>query len=357
VKQRKIMHRRTFHSLLLGSAAAASHRALAQTAAPKIKIGQIGTRHAHAGGQLFSLRQCPDFEVVGVVEPDEARRKQVESGKDYAGVPWMTYEQLINTPGLQAVCVETAVGGLLDAAEQAVNAGMHVHIDKPAGESLPQFQRIHELAAEKKRLIKMGYMFRYNPAFELMIRAVREGWLGEVFSIHAEMSKLLGDDERIPMLGYKGGSMFELGCHLLDSVVRVLGKPDQVTPHIRRSRPDAFADSMLAVLDYPQATVSVRSAMIEVDGGARRQFVVCGTKGTVEIRPLEPPAMRLTLDQAHGEYRKGAQDVKFAKIERYAADWDHFARAIRGEETWEYTAKHDLAVQETVLRASDMPLT
>ncbi len=351
------MKRRTFQTLALASMAATYDRARAQSTRPPIRIGQIGTKHAHAGGQLAALRQCPDFEVIGVVEPDEARRKNVEKTEDFTGLPWMTEEQLFNTPGLQAVSVETEVGGLLDSAEKVVQAGFHLHLDKPAGESLPQFQRILDAASSRQRLVKMGYMFRYNPAFQLLMRAVREGWLGEVFSIHAEMSKLLGDGERKPMLRYTGGSMFELGCHLIDSVVRILGKPEGVSPHIYRSREDGYADNMTAVLDYPKATVSVRSAMIEVDGGARRQFVVCGTQGTIEIRPLEPPAMKLTLDQPRDKFRKGAQEVTFEKASRYAADWLDFAKAIRGEIAWEFTPKHDLAVQETVLRASGLPLT
>jgi hypothetical protein len=34
-----------------------------------------------------------------------------------------------------------------------------------------------------------------------------------------------------------------------------------------------------------------------------------------------------------------------------------FAKAIRGETEWEFTPAHDLAVQETVLHASGLPLT
>lgn len=352
------MTRRTFHTTTLAGGVAFAMQARAQSgAAPaRIKIGQIGTRHAHAGGQLGALRHAADFEVVGVVEPDEAQRRRIEKSADYAGVAWLTEEQLFNTPGLQAVAVETEVGSLLDTAEKVVNAGLHLHLDKPAGESLPQFKHILDTASGRKRLVKMGYMFRYNPAFQLMIRAVREGWLGEVFSVHAEMSKKLGEDERKGLLPYTGGSMFELGCHIIDSVHRVLGKPEAVTPHIRKGA-DGLADNMLATLDYPKATATVRSALIEPDGGPRRQFIVCGTKGSCEIRPLEPASMKLMLDQPREKFRKGAQDVAFDKAPRYAADWVDFAKAIRSEIAWEFTPAHDLAVQETVLRASGLPLT
>ncbi len=345
------MTRRTFHALALGAGASAFAQ---QGAPPKpIRAGQIGTKHAHAGGQLAELRKCPSFEVVGVVEPDEAQRKKVEGTADYRGVTWLTEEQLLNTPGLQAVAVETEVNDLLDTAERVVNAGLHLHLDKPAGESLSQFQRILDTATAKKRLVKMGYMFRYNAGFDLAARAVREGWLGEISVIHAEMSKFMDPAGRAEMLPYKGGSMFELGCHIIDSVVRFLGKPARVTPHIQRGA-DGWGDNMLAVLDYPKATATVRSSMIEVLGGARRQFVICGDRGTIEILPLEPPSVRLMLDRPQGEFKKGVQTVKVPNLPRYAADWVDFAAAIRGEKAWEFTPEHDRIVQETILLASGM---
>ncbi|MGB8167209.1 MAG: Gfo/Idh/MocA family oxidoreductase [Chthoniobacteraceae bacterium] len=322
---------------------------------PRIKIGQIGTSHAHAGGKMDTMRASADFEVVGVVEPDAGRRAHLENSKTYAGVPVLTEEQLLNTPGLQAVAVETEVKDLLATAARCIAAGKHIHLDKPAGESLPAFKRVLDAATQRKLTVQMGYMFRHNPAFELCFRLLREGALGEVFSIDTQMSKLIDPAGRKALLGYRGGSMFELGCHVIDAVGTVLGRPGKVTAFNRSVAADGFADNQLAVLEYPKATVTVRSALTEVDGGARRQFVVCGTKGTFDIRPLEAPAARLALDTPHGEFKKGYQDVKFPKTGgRYDGDFAELAQVIRGEKAFPFSPEHDLAVQETVLLASGL---
>ncbi|MBI5772558.1 MAG: Gfo/Idh/MocA family oxidoreductase [Verrucomicrobia bacterium] len=343
-------------------AAAGANNVLSATAQgsarPKIKVGQIGTGHAHAGGKMESLRRSPDFEVVGVVEPDATRRAGAEKSKTYEGVPWMTEEQLLNVKGLQAVAVETEVKELLAVAARCVAAGQHIHLDKPAGESLPAFKKILDDATRRKLTVQMGYMFRYNPAFQFCFQAVRDGWLGEVFSIETVMSKAIGVAERQKLLPYRGGSMFELGCHVIDAALVVLGRPERVTAHPRHSskEKDDLQDNMLAVLEYPRTTVTVRSALLEVDGGARRQFVVCGDRGTVDIRPLEPGSARLALDQPRGSYRKGYQDVSFPKLPRYDADFADLAKVIRGEKQFAFTPAHDLAVQETILRASGLPV-
>src|SRR3954454_8496550 len=103
----------------------------AQGRPPRIKIGQIGVGHAHAT-KLSVYRQSPDYEVVGLVEPDERLREEAKSKDVYRGLPWMTREQLLDVPGLQAVLIETRVSDLLETAEACVAAGLHVHLDKPA---------------------------------------------------------------------------------------------------------------------------------------------------------------------------------------------------------------------------------
>jgi predicted dehydrogenase len=358
------MRRRAFVSTLgrAGTAAVAvgltSRFARAAAGGARLRVGQIGTGHAHADGKLAALRKSPDFELVGVAEPDEARRRLAAARRDYQGVTWLTEEQLLNTPGLRAVAVETEVKDLLTVGERCVAAGLHIHLDKPAGESLPQFRRLLDAATRRKLTVQMGYMFRYNPGFEFCFKAVREGWLGRVFAIEAVIGKASSAEERKKLLPYRGGTMFELGCHVIDAVVALLGAPQAVSAQARHAAglADGLLDNQLATLEYPNALVTVRSSLVEVAGNVRRQFVVCGDGGTVDLRPLEPPAVRLALAEARGGFKKGYQDVPIANLPRYVADLADLARVIRGEKEFAWSPEHDLAVQETILRASGLPI-
>jgi predicted dehydrogenase len=318
-----------------------------------IKVGQIGVGHAHAA-KLGVFRKSPDYEVVGIVEPDAELRRRAESQETYRDLPWMTQEQLLNIPGLQLVLVETRVRDLLSTAEACVAAGKHVHLDKPAGESLPQYRRILEAAARQKLLVQMGYMYRYNPAIVLLRQFLEDGWLGEVFEVHAVMSKVMSPEARRPLTEYRGGIMFELGCHIIDLVVGVLGKPSEVIPYSLHSAriDDGLPDNMLAVFRYERATATVKSSALEVEGFDRRHLVVCGTDGTFQIQPLDDPAARVALSRPRGQYRQGYQDVTFPKYERYVDDAADIARVIRGEKEPLCSCEHDLAVQESVLKAS-----
>ena len=171
------------------------------------------------------------------------------------------------------------------------------------------------------------------------------------------MSKIVPPHDRRELAEYPGGMMFELGCHILDLVIGVLGEPQQVSAFGRHAATenDALIDNMLAVLEYPKALATVKSSAQEVDGGARRHFVVCGTEGTFHIQPLDNPSARVTLATRRGDQPAGTRDVSFPKFTRYGADAADMARILRGEKSTDFPYEHDLAVQRTLLKACGLP--
>jgi predicted dehydrogenase len=322
----------------------------------RIKIGQIGVGHGHAT-KLAVYRRSVDYEVVGIVEPDSVLRKRATMQETFKDLPWLTREQLLEVKGLQAVLVETRVRDLLDHAEACVAAGKHVHLDKPAGESILQLRRILDMAAKKELLVQMGYMYRYNPAVVLLRDVLKKGWLGEPFEVHTVMSKVVPNAQRRELAAYPGGMMFELGCHVIDLVVGILGKPNAIHAFAQHVSPvdDKLMDNMLAVFTYAKASASVKASALEVEGFERRHLVVCGTEGTFHIQPLDRPSARVAFSAARGKYKKGYQDVRFEKYTRYVDDAADMARILRGEKKADYSFDHDLTVQETLLRACGLP--
>ena len=320
--------------------------------------GQIGIAHAHASGKMQAMRNLPlEWKVVGVSEPDPKRRN-IGKGSPYEGLSWMTEQELLAVPGLRAVAVETEVKDLVPTALRVVRAGKHIHLDKPAGESLGQFRELLDEAERRGLTVQMGYMFRYNPGFQLLYRFLAEGWLGRVMFVEGVMTKWMSSEGRPQLLPYRGGAMFELGCHLLDAVVKILGKPKTVHVHGCRHGNDELLDDQLAVLEYEQATATVRASVVEHGGETRRSFKVVGKNGTFEIRPLEAPApmVRLTMGCDVPGYKKGMHEIPMPKLPRFDGEFLDLSRVIRGEKTFEYSHTHDLDVQETVLRASGMPV-
>lgn len=338
----------------------------------RIKIGQIGTAHEHAPAKMSTLRKLSDhYEVVGIVEPDPALRKRHEKDPVYRDVPWMTEEQLLNTKGLQAVAVEVSSGDdqIMDITGRCIQAGMHVHLDKPGGKSFTAFKKVLDEAGRRKLAVQLGYMYRNNPAVQFCRRAVREGWLGQVFEIDCVMNITHPVSYRKYLSQFRGGTMFIFACHMIDLVVGLMGKPDRIVSYQRQTRTDVgveMCDNGLAVFEYPHATATIRTASLEVEGYKRRQLVVCGDQGTIDIRPLEkfdihpsqPLELRLALAQARDAYKKGYQEVSFPQPPgRYDFHLIELAEIIRGERENPYPLEHELLVQQCLMEVCGYPLS
>ena len=330
-------------SLLAGTASSvfgADHR---------IRIAQIGTQHPHAGGKMQSLRALAEtYEVAGVSSDT------LPSAGVYGGIPLLSEPDLLALPGLQAVLIETQIEDACQAALRALRAGKHVHLDKPGATEHALFKAMRLEAEERRLTVQMGYMLRYNPAFELLFKARQEGWFGEILEVDAMMGKLADPRTRVFIGTYPGGGMFELACHVIDASLTLLGKPAEVDAFSTPTHPgDGIKDNQLAVLVYPKATVTIRCNHADPFGGPRRRFQVSGTRGAMEIMPLESGKATLWLDEARGPWKKGENKVQLPPPkDRYGAEFMDLAAVVRGEKPLAWSAAHDIAVHETVLRAA-----
>ena len=367
-----MIHRRT---LLTGLAMAPFAGLLAAESKPRLRVAQIGTSHAHAAGNMDALRSLPDlYDVVGFAEPIAGRQAAAQKAKSFAGLKYLTEAEILADPTIRVVVIETTLEDSARAALAALKAGKHIHLDKPGAEKHADFVALRRYAAEKGLTVQMGYMLRYNPAIQLLVRAVKEGWLGEVMEIDASMGKLLDEANRKRFAQIPGGGMYELACHLVDTVVTLMGPPVSVQAfgNATRAPQDPFVDNQLAVLTYPKATVTFRCNHADPFGGPNRYISVRGTRGDMEIRPLESGKGVLRLDQprdtvkvcgevngrmvmsAENRFKKGenAFELEVPKG-RYDEEFRDLARVLRGQ-TFGWSADHDIAVHATALRAAGL---
>ncbi|MBG99824.1 MAG: hypothetical protein CMN58_05710 [Solibacterales bacterium] len=328
------------------------------TAAPtKIRAAVWGIGHGHARGKVETLRRMDDFELVGICEPDP---KQSWAHETYQGVRSLSEREMLDDDSIRLIAVESDVRNNLNFryAQKAIEAGKFVHLDKPPGDSLTALQKLLTTATEKNLVVQMGYQWRYHEAMQKAIEAAREGWLGSIYMVRATIDKPLGQDARNYDAAYPGGMMFDLGSHMIDRIVALLGKPKNITSWIRHDSnvPDNLADNTLAVFEYDHALAEVYIAAQRPNGNRYRTFQISGTKGTATVRPFFPN-LRVHFDLAHaaGPYKKGSQTIEIEnkRLAPYEPDFSMMASIIRGGKP-DYSVDHDLITQEVLLRACKM---
>jgi predicted dehydrogenase len=322
-------------------------------------MAQVGTRHGHAAGKVQALAATPDVELVGIYEPDRTRRERLEGREPYRGVSWFdSMDELLEDPSIVAVASEGSNAESLRQTLALVEAGKHVWYDKPAGEDWALWQQVVARAREKGLLIQMGYMFRYHEGFALAAEWARSGLLGQVYAVRAHMSTHISEVQRRRIGVHQGGVLYDLGGHMLDQIVWVLGRPARATGFLHNDDPAApdCADNTLAVLEYERAMAVVDIAAMEARPVARR-YEVYGTEGSaILLEHFESSQrIRLCLEQARGGFQSGAQVVTVnlqSRQELYELELEAFLATLAGQQPPDRDLEHELLVQETLLRCT-----
>ena len=320
----------------------------------RIRIGQIGIGHNHGADKMLAARKFPDFfEIVGYAEPDETWIEKRGELAAYEGLERMSVEEIIEKS--DAVIVESDVWNLTKYAKMCVEAGKHIHMDKPASGTLEQFGEVLDIAKQKGLVVQMGYMYRYNPAINMCLEDFKSGKLGEIYSINAEMSTFHSPVYKRWLTNFKGGIMYILGSHLVDLIVYMLGEPKKITSFLKHTGLDGidFEDNNLAVLEYDKALARVFVSSVEVNGWGRRQFMVSGSKGTYDIMPIERKCHVTYSDKgiATNSYADMKTEIDVPDVPndiRYDTMMSDFYEYIVGTKVNPFTYEHDYLVQKVL---------
>lgn len=327
-----------------------------------VKIAQIGTGHDHAYPTCYSLMKNSDvFELIGIAEPNPEKIRNLETVDLYRRLPHFTVEQLLEMDTLEAVTVENEEHFSTAVAQKFAQKGVAIHLDKPGTAGTESFAQLVQTMKAHERPLQLGYMYRYNPLIQQALKLAREGELGTIFSVEAQMSVCHPPEKRQWLGQYPGGMMYYLGCHLVDLVLLFQGMPDQVTPLNLSTGIDEVTaeDYGFALLRYPHGSSFVKTCACECNGYARRQLVVCGSRGTIELKPLESPCPgegapvrtvgAALVGDASSPWRDCARQWDSGVFDRYDTMLREFAKYVRGEAENPYSYDYELALFRTIM--------
>lgn len=331
----------------------------------KIKVAQIGVNVYSHGPQIFySLTIHPEvFDLVGyAVVEDEHETCCNKIKKFFNGYKELPLEEILDDPTIEAVIIETDEIHLLKYALMAAERGKHIHMEKPGSQNLQDFEKLIETVRQTGKILHLGYMYRYNPMIADCIRRAKLGEFGTVYSVEAHMGRLDNKHARKWLGNFKGGMMFYLGCHLVDLVMQIQGVPEKVIPLNTVTGIDSVdtEDLGFAVLCYPNGVSVVRTASTEVGGFNRRQLVICGSKLTSEIKPLE--AYSQNTDRRYMFYTEKtdsyidedglvvSEHSRSEDFHRYENMLLAFAQMVVGEKKNPYTLEYELELFRVLMQ-------
>ncbi|MCL1965062.1 MAG: Gfo/Idh/MocA family oxidoreductase [Firmicutes bacterium] len=200
-------------------------------AAQKIKVGIIGTGWIAEEHVESYLRQ-PDVEIVALADLVEGKASKFAKHYGLTGARlYPNHKAMLESEALDAVSVCTYNVTHAECAIEALNAGVHVLLEKPMCVTLDE--AIAMMRAEKKsgKILSVGFQPRMDENMGMIKKIVESGTLGEVYYIQTGGGRRRGipSSTFIEKKTAGIGALGDIGCYSLDMVLNAIGYPKPLT--------------------------------------------------------------------------------------------------------------------------------
>jgi predicted dehydrogenase len=183
-----------------------------------MRLGLVGYG---AGGRFFHapfVVAADGVELVGVVTRSPQRR--AELARDYPGMPVFDSLSALIAAGVDAVTITTPPQTRRDLVLEAIAAGVHVIADKPFAPTAEDGRALVAAAAEASVVLNVFHNRRWDADIRTLAAVLARGDLGELWRVE---SRFDADDAATLEAGPEGGLLRDIGSHLVDQVLWLLG--------------------------------------------------------------------------------------------------------------------------------------
>ena len=253
-----------------------------------IRIGLVGYG---TGGRYFHapyIEASPHCELVGVVARSEASKAKVE--EDFPGLPTVdSLEALVNL-GVDAVVISTPPDTRRDLVLEAIDAGVAVVADKPFAPNAQAAQELVDAAEKAGVLLNVFHNRRYDTDIVTAMK-IRHS-LGQLHGLDLRFD--LNERDSLE-LGPQGGLLRDLGSHVVDQALMLMGPVREVTAHLSfiESAEGLTDKSFRIIIEHGSGAVSTISSS-KVDWLVSREIRLVGEHGAYvsDFRDVQTEAIK-----------------------------------------------------------------
>ena len=273
--------------------------------APQIRVGLIGYG---LSGEVFHgplVAAEPAMRLSMIVTSRTEAVARSGSGARVAPSP----EAVLADPEVDLVVIATPNEAHARLAERALDAGKHVVVEKPITVTAAEADRLAALARRRGLCLAVFHSRRYDGDFLTVRELCASNRLGRLYTFESHYDRFRPE----PRARWKeqdvpgGGTLYDLGAHLIDQALTLFGMPDSVVADVGCQRPGAqTTDYFHLVLRHGALRVILRSGSVVSEPWPR--FVLHGDQGGYVKYGLDPQEEQLKAGVRPGDPGWGRED-------------------------------------------------
>ncbi len=297
---------------------------------PRIGVlGLGGNGRAFVKGYMAS-EQC---ELAAVCDMWKERHETARELTGFEGPAFTDLDEMLANAGIDALSIHTSDYLHAEPFVKALEAGKHVFVEKPMGNTIDDLDRMTAAAAKSGRKTMVGQILRFNPFFQHVKQLCDDGALGRIFYMEADYIHALhqqADPARVnPHTGINWYLEKEIplvggGTHAFDllrwfagaNAVEAKGWCNRIAFPAMKN-----ADCQIAIFSMSDGSIAKTAAAYGVAGARpeHNNLILHGTEGTIRGGKL--------LRGRHGEFSE--EDIQVAYSGHpFEPEIEHFLECI-----------------------------
>ena len=255
----------------------------------KVRYAIVALGDISQEAMLPGVKHTGNSEVVAFVTDDAEKARDV--GARYGVTQSYRYEQfdeMLRSGTVDAIYLATPNWRHAEFAIPALEAGIHVLVEKPFEVSTAKCREIMEAQKASSAKLMVAYRLHFEPATLATVAMVREGELGDIVAFTSTFAQMLSPENHRAKHGDDAGPVLDMGPYPVNAARYIFGaEPTAVVSAVGTRHPEAglgdFDDTVAVTLRFPgerlaQFVISYYANVIDA-------YTVVGTKGSVEVSP------------------------------------------------------------------------
>ncbi len=249
----------------------------------KMRVGMLGVG-GFGGYRRERMRESGLFEIVTAF--DINKESLIKCEKEDGARPVNSFDDLLSTPGIEAVIISTGAKFHAEQALAAMDRGLHVFVEKPLCASPDEVRALIKKQRETKMVVGVGHNDHSHDGKSLATkRMIDSGELGTVVAIekttaHNDGLNIKPGDWRGDPAKNPGGMLFQCGVHALHELMFYFGPVSAVGCMMRYDvHTTKTADAAVCTLRFASGIIGTLNAYHVTP--YRHRLDILGTKANL----------------------------------------------------------------------------
>jgi len=247
----------------------------------RLRVGLVGYGVGGAAFHAPFVATTPGLELSAIVTRDPARQQQAARDHPDARVVAEVERLWEPSAGIDVVVISTPNRTHVPLALSAIEAGLHVVVDKPLATSVTEGRDVVSAAQRRGVVLSVFQNRRWDGDFQTIGRLLAERALGTPLRFESRFERWrptpTGSWRERGAPEEAGGLLFDLGSHLIDQALVLFGRASEVYAELDRRRFGVEADDDVFVALTHVSGMRSHLHMSAVAGQPAARFRVLGT--------------------------------------------------------------------------------